>query len=48
MYRIYRLDDGGLEETSLGYYQTIEEADDAIDHFWNEFPNTYIDIKEVD
>ena len=47
MYRIYKLSDDGYE-MSLGYYPTIEDADEAIDHFWNEFPNAYIDVKEVD
>ena len=47
MFRIYKLTDDGFE-MSLGYYPTIEDADEAIDHFRKDFPNAYIDVKEVD
>ena len=46
MFLIYSLTDDGFE-MSLGYYPTYEEAEEAIEDFWNWRPNAVIDIREV-
>jgi hypothetical protein len=46
MYQVYQLTDDGFEQ-SLGYYQDLKDADDALDE-WSEWrPHAYIDIREV-
>ena len=46
MFLVYSLTDDGFEQ-SLGYYNTIDDADEALD-FWCECkPYAYIDIREV-
>lgn len=46
MYQVYSLTDDGFEQ-SLGYYQELTDADDAVDE-WSEWrPHAYIDIREV-
>jgi len=46
MYRVYSLTDDGFE-MSLGYYPTLEDADEALDEWSERRPHAYIDIKEV-
>ena len=46
MFQIYSLTDDGFE-MSLGYYPTYEDADEALQDFWNWRPNAVIDIREV-
>ena len=46
MYQVYSLTNDGFEQ-SLGYYQNIEDADEACDE-WSEWrPHAYIDVREV-
>ena len=46
MYQVFQLSDDGFE-MSLGYFPTYEDADNALEEFWNWRPHAYIDIREV-
>ena len=47
MYQVYSLTNDGFEQ-SLGYYQNIEDADEACDEWCEWRPHAYIDIREVE
>ena len=46
MYQVYSLTDDGFEQ-SLGYYQGIDDAYEAVEFWCLCKPHTYIDIREV-
>ena len=46
-YQIYRLTNDGYEQ-SLGYYVNEDDANDALDFYAEiSYPNSYVDIREV-
>ena len=46
MYNVYRLSNDGFEQ-SLGYYKDFDDAADAAEHYCIKYPNSYVDIREV-
>jgi hypothetical protein len=46
MFEIYSLTDDGFEQ-SLGYYDTEDDAYDALEFWCQCRPNAYVDIREV-
>jgi hypothetical protein len=46
MYNVYRLSNVGFEQ-SLGYYKDFDDAAEAAEHYCIKYPNSYVDIREV-